>query len=69
MDQMTLQKYGCKLVGMVPCSDSFGVDLIIEKIVASAKPAPASDSLEDKFAAQLQENTKAREDFLKLDEG
>jgi hypothetical protein len=45
MDQMTLQKYGCKLVGLVPCSDSFGVDLIIEKIVASAKPAPASDSL------------------------
>ena len=26
-----ITKYSCKLVGMVPCSDAFGVDLIIEK--------------------------------------
>lgn len=27
----TITKYSCRLVGMVPCSDAFGVDLIIEK--------------------------------------
>lgn len=28
---MHQHKYGCKLVGMIPCSDSFGVDLILER--------------------------------------
>ena len=23
--------YGCKLIGFIPCSDIFGVDLILEK--------------------------------------
>lgn len=25
------QKYGCRLVGMIPCSDAFGVDLVVDK--------------------------------------
>ena len=25
------EKFGCHLVGVIPCSDAFGVDLIIEK--------------------------------------
>ena len=25
------QKFGCRLVGMIPCSDAFGVDLLIER--------------------------------------
>ena len=25
------EKYGCKLIGFIPCSDIFGVNLILEK--------------------------------------
>ena len=32
MDEITLTKYGCKLVAMVPVSDAFGADLVLEKI-------------------------------------
>jgi len=24
-------RFGCQLVGMIPCSDAFGVDLIVDK--------------------------------------
>ena len=30
MDEFKLTKYSCRLVGMVPISDSFGADLVLE---------------------------------------
>ena len=35
-------KFGCKLVGMIPCSDAFGVDLIIERYEESINERAAS---------------------------
>lgn len=28
---MEQPKFGCRLVGMIPCDDAFGVDLIVDK--------------------------------------
>ena len=34
-DECEEDQYGCRLVGYIPCSDAFGVDVILDKYNAS----------------------------------
>ena len=57
-----ITKYSCKLVGMVPCSDAFGVDLIIEKFNNKiAENEKAKKDLGEKFLKTDPKTMKTQE--------
>ena len=50
-DGFCTNKFGCRLVGLIPCSDAFGVDLII-------------DRYQDALAERAKEQKEKQETFL-----
>ena len=71
--------YGCRLIGMIPCSDQFGVDIsvdnyadIIEKAQLSeiddAESSPSPRKIYREISANQQDLTSINDDYHKPDD-